>query len=72
MLPLLQLLLPEVAPHHPAEVLIEAIGEVLAGRTDHAANSPPPRIGNKKTQPKTGLLLDGAKETRTPDPLHAM
>ena len=26
----------------------------------------------QKTQPKAGLLLNGAKETRTPDPLHAM
>ena len=25
-----------------------------------------------KTQPKAGLLLNGAKETRTSDPLHAM
>ena len=38
--------------------------------TGHRAESSP-RIGNKKTQPEAGLLLNGAKETRTPDPLHA-
>ena len=72
MLPLLQLLLLEIAAKHHLALPVDAIGEVLAGRTDHAANSPPPRIDNKKTQPKTGLLLNGAKETRTPDPLHTM
>ena len=36
-LPLLQLLLPEVAAHHRAAVLVNAIGEVLAGHADHAA-----------------------------------
>ena len=33
----MQLLLPEVAPHHPAAVLVDAIGEVLAGHADHAS-----------------------------------
>ena len=36
-LPLLQLLLPEVAAHHRVAVLVDAIGEVLAGHADHAA-----------------------------------
>ena len=35
-LTLLQLLLPEVAAHHRVAVLVDAIGEVLAGHTDHA------------------------------------
>ena len=34
---LLQLLLPEVAAHHRVAVLVDAIGEVLAGHADHAA-----------------------------------
>ena len=37
MLPLLQLLLPEVAAHHRVAVLVNAIGEVLAGHANHAA-----------------------------------
>ena len=37
MLTLLQLLLPEVAAHHRVAVLVDAIGEVLAGHADHAA-----------------------------------
>ena len=37
MLPLLQPLLPEVAAHHRVAVLVDAIGEVLAGHTDHGA-----------------------------------
>ena len=37
MLPLLKLLPPEVAPHHRVAVLVNAIGEVLAGHADHAA-----------------------------------
>ena len=37
MLSLLQLLLPEVATHHHAAVLVNAVGEVLAGHTDQAA-----------------------------------
>ena len=32
---LLQLLLPEVAAHHRVAVLVDAIGEVLAGHADH-------------------------------------
>ena len=36
-LPLLQLLLPEVAAHHRVAVLIDAIDEVLAGHADHAS-----------------------------------
>jgi len=36
-LTLLQLLLPEVAAHHRVAVLVNAIGEVLAGHADHAA-----------------------------------
>ena len=36
-LTLLQLLLSEVAAHHRVAVLVDAIGEVLAGHTDHAA-----------------------------------
>ena len=35
-LALLQLLLPEVAAHHRVAVLVNAIGEVLAGHADHA------------------------------------
>ena len=31
------LLLPEVAAHHRVEVLVDAIGEVLADHADHAA-----------------------------------
>ena len=34
---MLQLLLPEVAAHHGVAVLVDAIGEVLAGHADHAA-----------------------------------
>ena len=34
---LLQLLLPEVAAHHRVAVLVDAIGEVLAGHADHAS-----------------------------------
>ena len=37
MFALLQLPLPEVAAHHRVAVLIDAIGEVLAGHADHAA-----------------------------------
>ena len=37
MLPLLELLLPEVAAHHRVAVLVDAIDEVLAGHADHAA-----------------------------------
>ena len=37
MLTLLQLLLSEVAAHHRVAVLVNAIGEVLAGHADHAA-----------------------------------
>ena len=37
MLPLLELLLSEVAAHHRVAVLVDAIGEVLAGHADHAA-----------------------------------
>ena len=37
MLTLLQLLLPEIATHLRIAVLIDAIGEVLAGRADHAS-----------------------------------
>ena len=37
MLTLLQLLLSEVASHHGAAVLVDAIGEVLAGHADHPA-----------------------------------
>ena len=37
MLPLLQLLLPEVTAHHRVAVLVDALGEVLAGHADHAA-----------------------------------
>ena len=29
-------------------------------------------VGHKKAQDKPGLSASGAKETRTPDPLHAM
>ena len=29
-------------------------------------------VGHKKAQDKPGLSVSGAKETRTPDPLHAM
>ena len=36
-LPLLQLLLPEVAAQHRVAVLVDAIDEVLAGHTDHTA-----------------------------------
>ena len=32
---MLQLLLPEVASHHGAAVLVDAIGEVLTGHADH-------------------------------------
>ena len=39
MLPLLQLLLPEVAAHHRVTVLVDAVGEVLAGHADHAAST---------------------------------
>ena len=37
MLPLLELLLPEVAANHRVAVLIDSVGEVLAGHADHAA-----------------------------------
>mgnify|MGYP001173605650 CR=1 FL=1 len=37
MFALLQLPLPEVAAHHRVAVLIDAIGEVLAGHADHSA-----------------------------------
>ena len=37
MLTLLKLLLSEVASHHRVAVLIDAIGEVLAGHADHSA-----------------------------------
>ena len=37
MLPLLKLLLPEVAAHHRVAALIDAISEVLASHADHAA-----------------------------------
>ena len=37
MLTLLQLLLSEVAAHHRVAVLVDAIGEVLAGHADHAS-----------------------------------
>ena len=37
MLPLLKLLLPEVAAHHRVAALIDAISEVLAGHADHTA-----------------------------------
>ena len=33
----MQLLLPEVAAHHRVAVLVNAIGEVLAGHADHAS-----------------------------------
>ena len=36
MLPLLQLLLPEVAAHHRVAVLVDAIGEVLKRHADDA------------------------------------
>ena len=36
MLTLLQLLLPEIAAHHRVAVLVDAIGEVLAGHADNA------------------------------------
>ena len=36
-LALLQLLLPEVAAHHRVAMLVNAIGEVLAGHADHPA-----------------------------------
>ena len=36
-LDLLQLLLPEVAANHLAVVLVDAIGELLAGHADHAS-----------------------------------
>ena len=36
-LTLLKLLRPEVATHHRVAVLVDAIGEVLAGHADHAA-----------------------------------
>ena len=36
-LPLLQLLLPEIAGHHRVAVLVDDIGEVLAGHANHAA-----------------------------------
>ena len=36
-LPLLQLLLSEVASHHRVAVLIDPVGEVLAGHAGHAA-----------------------------------
>ena len=35
-LPLLQLFLPEVASDHCVAVLVDAIGEVMAGHADHA------------------------------------
>ena len=35
-LPLLQLLLPEIAAHHRVAVLVDSVGEVLAGHADHA------------------------------------
>ena len=38
MLPLLQLLLPEVAAHHRVAVLVDAIGEVLAGFQEKSLN----------------------------------
>lgn len=37
MLTLLKLLLSDVASHHRVAVLIDAIGEVLAGHADHSA-----------------------------------
>ena len=37
MFALLQLPLPEFAAHHRVAVLIDGIGEVLAGHADHAA-----------------------------------
>ena len=37
MLTLLQLPLPQVAAHHRVAVLVNAIGEVLAGHANHAA-----------------------------------
>ena len=39
MLTLLQLLLTEVAAHHRVAVLVDAVGEVLAGHTDRATTN---------------------------------
>ena len=60
MLPLLQLLLPEIAAHHRVAVLVDAVGEVLAGDADHIAF---PALQFAFVQ-ETPLLHDSSKAVR--------
>ena len=55
---MLQLLLPEVAAHHRAAVLIDAVGEVLAGFREKSLN---PIKDNSLVYPN-GLTLIGVDD----------